>query len=363
VGSAPILLAATACLVGLPLPRVRSRRDLLNLVLVGVTGPYGTQILFILGLANTSAEKTAIFQLLTPIATALLATLLGMETYVFSVARAAAAAAAAKEGRREPLLLLPGQARQGAGGAAAAAGYDDEAAGAPPRSGGAAAAAAAGLRCAVQAEVRRSWLKLFGIALGVGGLLPLIGISNLVVGADSAREVLGETLLTLNVVTGAAYILLLKPLYRRRYHPLAICAYSYSVAAVCSVLTVAIGRAGPGAVGKYWDISTKEGAVLLYAVFICSALNYAIMTWAFQYMEGTVCALYGGLQPVFTAVGSYFFLDDAGFSGADALGGVIIVLGLVCVTKGQGNEDAMVFPSWCRLADDDGDDEAEDERR
>ena len=47
----------------------------------------------------------------------------------------------------------------------------------------------------------------------------------------------------------------------------------------------------------------------------------------------------------------------------DALGGVIIVLGLVCVTKGQGNEDAMVFPSWCRLADDDGDDEAEEERR
>jgi len=343
VGSAPILLAATACLVGLPLPRMRSRRDLLNLVLVGVTGPYGTQILFILGLANTSAEKTAIFQLLTPIVTALLATLLGMETYAFSVARAAAAVAAAaaataKDGGGEPLLLPERAARQGAGGAAAA-------------------------HCAAQAEVRRSWLKLFGIALGVGGLLPLIGISNLVVGADSAREVLGETLLSLNVVTGAAYILLLKPLYRRRYHPLAICAYSYCVAAVCSVLTVAIGRAGPGAAGKYWDISTKEGAVLLYAVFICSALNYAIMTWAFQYMEGTVCALYGGLQPVFTAVGSYFFLDDAGFSGADALGGAIIVLGLVCVTKGQGNEDAMVFPSWCRLADDDGDDETEDERR
>ena len=352
VGSAPVLLVAVALFVGRPLPRMRSRRDTANLILVGVTGPYGTQILFILGLANTSAEKTAIFQLLTPIATALLATLIGMESYAFT-ARAAARAVAVRVRRKR----------------------SDSGAAAPAPSGLPAApllATTGGKGCEGQegseggaetAEVRRSWLKLAGIALGVGGLLPLIGISNLVVGADSAREVLGECFLTLNVLTGAAYILLLKPLYRRHYNALAICAYSYVVAALCSIATVAVGRSGPGASARYWDISSKEGAVLLYAVFVCSALNYAIMTWAFQYMEGTVCALYGGLQPFFTAIGSYFFLDDVGFSGGDALGGLIIVVGLVCVTVGQGNEAEMVLPAWCNMGAEEEGGSAEEQTR
>ena len=132
VGAAPLLLIASSAFVGLPRPR--SRRDALNILLVGATGPWGVQLFYILGIANAGAEKTAIFQLLTPVLTVLFAAALGMEKYT---------------------LCPPG---------------------AHPQVG----SKSDSKRHAVYSDFRRSWVKVIGILLGVGGLLPLVGISNLV---------------------------------------------------------------------------------------------------------------------------------------------------------------------------------------
>ena len=69
-------------------------------------------------------------------------------------------------------------------------------------------------------------------------------------------------------------------------------------------------------------------------------------------MEGTVFAIYGGLQPVFTALISLGFADGAQFTAGDAIGGVLVFIGLVCVSFGQqegspGNAHELVVPGIC----------------
>jgi drug/metabolite transporter (DMT)-like permease len=74
----PVLLIASAMLEKLHVPK---RRDIPVLALLGLTGVFGNQLLFILGLYYTTPTNAAVFQPLIPVLTCLLALLLRMEPF------------------------------------------------------------------------------------------------------------------------------------------------------------------------------------------------------------------------------------------------------------------------------------------
>ena len=57
-------------------------------------------------------------------------------------------------------------------------------------------------------------------------------------------------------------------------------------------------------------------------------------------MEGTVFALYGGLQPVFTAVLAYFVLGEKP-PLSNLYGGALIFAGLLLTSYAQGEEEGV----------------------
>ena len=246
VGSAIVLITTCGCSVGLPRPE--SRADALQFLVCGVSGIWGVQLFYTLGLWKSDAEKTAVFQLLTPILVAIMAAVIGLEKYTFSP----------NKGQR----------------------WDDWA-------------------------VRRSYLKVLGIILGLVGLGVLIGPAGLRASFSGGVSAEGDLFLFLSDSFGAVWALALKPLFKR-YHPLVVAAYNYAIGAVGMILTVIILRHNSDA----WHITRTEALVLIYAVLICSSFNYAIMTWCNQHLEGTLFALYGGLQPVFTAILAWVFLNE-----------------------------------------------------
>ena len=87
------------------------------------------------------------------------------------------------------------------------------------------------------------------------------------------RLLRADLFLLISDIVGSWWILLLKMLYGR-YDPIVLTAYNYTVGGFFMVLTAAAIRHE----SHYWHITATEAGVLVYAVLICSSLNYAVMT-------------------------------------------------------------------------------------
>ena len=80
-------MSACAMTVGTQAMRIKTRAHFMQMVLCGVTGIWGLQLFYTLGLWKTTSEKTAVFQLLTPILVAILAACIGAAKYEFRCSR------------------------------------------------------------------------------------------------------------------------------------------------------------------------------------------------------------------------------------------------------------------------------------
>jgi drug/metabolite transporter (DMT)-like permease len=254
-----------------------------------LTGIYGLQLFYTLGLWKSSSETTAIFQLATPILVVIFAALFGFESY----------------------RLCPDAH-------------------------------------ATDNEFYRSWTKLLGVALGLVGLACLIGVKGLKASFAGDASAEGDLYLLISDIVGSWWILLLKPLYGR-YHPTVLAAYNYTVGGFFMVVTAIVLRHE----SHYWHLSSSDMAVLAYAILICSSMNYAIMTWANKYMEGTVFSLYGGLQPIFTAILAYCVLGERP-ALSNLYGGLLIFLGLMFTSYSQSQAKPPSGESDEQLLDKEG---------
>jgi drug/metabolite transporter (DMT)-like permease len=295
VGSSIVLL--TVCKVTVGWPRPSTRQDCMQIIACGFTGIYGLQLFYTLGLWNSTSETTAIFQLATPILVVIFAALSG--------------------------ILLPRRPSSG----------DEKIMESYCLCGMLAVGFESYRLCpdsrANDNECCRSWTKLLGVLLGLFGLACLTGAKKLEASFAGDASAKGDLFLLISDIVGSWWILLLKPLYGR-YHPTVLAAYNYTVGAVFMVVTAVVLRHDR----HYWHLTTSDIAVLAYAILVCSSFNYAVMTWANKFIEGTVFSLYGGLQPIFTAVLAYFVLGEQP-ALSNLYGGLLICLGLMLTSYSQ----------------------------
>jgi len=297
------LLAPIAFLRERNVRRPVTRKLLASFALLGFTGIFGNQLLFLLGLSFTNASYAAAFQPAIPVFTFLLAAIVGVEVIniftkdgIVKVLGTAVCVFGAVL-----MVFYRGPSLIGTGGIVAADGN---------------ALAGTWSSNAYSAQWLTTAMLGYGIETWHLGVLCLIG----------------------NCFLMGAYLVIQAPVLIKYPASLSLTAYSYSFATLFMVLTGVFATSGL----HEWALTTTEVIAIFYAGIIASCLNYAIMTWANKILGPSLVALYNPLQPACSTLLSTIFLGTPIYVGS-VIGGLFIIAGLYLVTWARYNEAQRVL--------------------
>ncbi|CAM6028085.1 unnamed protein product [Sphagnum balticum] len=189
-------------------------------------------------------------------------------------------------------------------------------------------------------------LNLQGIAVaGKPAPEPIGWLATLLIDAGVELWHLGVVCLVGNCFCMASYIVYQAPLLSS-YPALSMTAYSYLFGAGLMTLTGGFFANGL----SDWTLTHTEIACVLFSGIVASALNYWLLSWSNKILGPSLVALYMPLQPLASSILSRIFLKSSLYLGS-GIGGGLIVLGLYSVTWGRYKGERLALPSQRRMSD------------
>lgn len=183
-----------------------------------------------------------------------------------------------------------------------------------------------------------SWVKVGSIAVTASGAL-YVAVDSFVNAPPSLdtdgryrNPLLGNVLLMFNKCCVAIYPIIEKHLLQR-YEPLVIVAWGYAMGAILMVMSVVPCAMNPAA----WNISSSGVGAIIYSGLLSSAFNYTLMCWINKHTSPVMVMSFYPYQSICTPLLAWLFLGNT-VSTSDAVGGFIIVCGLVCCVVARAYE-------------------------
>lgn len=141
-----------------------------------------------------------------------------------------------------------------------------------------------------------------GIGLALAGALYLVGLSRL---EGDVRQAMGDLLIGLNAVAFAAFLVWSKPL-NERYSPFSATTAVFVIGAL-AFLPIGLGA---GMLEEVPGLDARQVAVLAFAILGPTVLTYVLNATALRSVPASTVAVFIYLQPLVTALGAWWLLDE-----------------------------------------------------
>jgi len=165
----------------------------------------------------------------------------------------------------------------------------------------------------------------------IGVPITFLGVATVIVHAGmewSIKALLGDILILFAVVAWALYTVLGKRLVAK-YGAIHLTATSIIIGTVlfAPIGLVTFTRFDPD------TITVRGWSSLAYIAIGTSVIAYSIWFWALGRLEATKVSVFNNLQPIFTAIMSYFLLGET-IGPRLIVGGLLVIIGVVLTERG-----------------------------